>query len=560
MRGVPPVFIHRRGGQDLLATGKVAPGGRLFKFENERAAGCGWGPEGVDVSLFDGRVNPQSIESDIAMFVSFLVSTLQFLGVFFLVLVVFNLMIVVHELGHFLAARWRGLRVDKFQIWFGKCIWKKTINGVQYGLGTIPAGGFVMLPQMAMEAVEGKAEGDEPLPPVSPLDKIIVAFAGPLFSFLLAIAFAVVVWIVKYPESRNANSTTIGFVEEDSPAERAGLRPGDEVRKVNGRAVTTFGGMSESIQWEVLSSKENELRFDVVREGQPMAIAVEAPVPKIPDSVKWYQRIFLRPPLRQVGVGPRSTPVLVGKVMENSPAAEAGLREGDQILGMDGRPIYHFYAILQHVSRAKPETVKFRLLREGKEVEISVRPRVPEDPGDFPAEPRIGMGEMQEGDPRRPLQFRDNQLKRDTPLALIVKPLKTMYNTITAVTTPGTGVSAMHLSGAPMIVYIYYKLFKNPDGWRLVLWFSVFLNVNLAIMNLLPIPVLDGGHITMSLYEMLVRRPIPAEFMKVVYSGCAFLLFGFMIFIAGFDFRDIFTDVTVQQKRPFRFLETGATP
>ena len=145
-------------------------------------------------------------------------------------------------------------------------------------------------------------------------------------------------------------------------------------------------------------------------------------------------------------------------------------------------------------------------------------------------------------------------------MALIVKPLKTMYNTLTAVTTPGTGVNAMHLSGAPMIVYIYYKLFKNPDGWRLVLWFSVFLNVNLAIMNLLPIPVLDGGHITMSLYEMVVRRPIPAEIMKVLYSGCALLLFGFMIFIAGFDFRDIFSDVSTQQKKPFRFLETGATP
>ncbi len=494
------------------------------------------------------------------MVVSFLVSTLQFLGVFFLVLVVFNLMIVVHELGHFLAARWRGLRVDKFQIWFGKCIWKKTINGVQYGLGTIPAGGFVLLPQMAMEAVEGKIESEEPLPPVSPMDKIIVAFAGPLFSFLLAIFFAVVVWIVKYPESRASNSTTIGFVEADSPAERAGLQPGDVVRTVNGRQVTTFGGMSESIQWEVMSSKDNLLRFEVVRDGKTLVIPVEAPVPKIPDSVKWHQRLFLRPPFRQVGVGPESTPVLVGKVMENSPAAEAGLKEGDQILRLEGKPIYHFYAILQHVSRVKPETVNFQLLRDGKQIEIAVHPRVPEDLGDFPKEPRIGMGEMQEGDPRRPLQFRDNQLKRDTPMALIVKPLKTMYNTLTAVTTPGTGVNAMHLSGAPMIVYIYYKLFKNPDGWRLVLWFSVFLNVNLAIMNLLPIPVLDGGHITMSIYEMVVRRPIPAEIMKVLYSGCALLLFGFMIFIAGFDFRDIFSDVSTQQKKPFRFLETGATP
>ena len=94
-----------------------------------------------------------------------------------IVVALFNVIIFVHELGHFLAAKWRGLRVDRFQIWFGKPIWKKEINGVQYGLGWIPAGGFVALPQMApMEAVEGKnrepgepEEKEKPLPPVKPI-------------------------------------------------------------------------------------------------------------------------------------------------------------------------------------------------------------------------------------------------------------------------------------------------------------------------------------------------------------------------------------------------------
>ena len=117
------------------------------------------------------------------------------------VLVLFNLLIFVHELGHFLAARWRGLKVERFAIWFGKPIWKTKINGVEYVLGCIPAGGYVSLPQMAsMEAIEGKTDKPaEPLPPISALDKIIVAFFGPLFSFGLAIAFAIVVWAVGRP-------------------------------------------------------------------------------------------------------------------------------------------------------------------------------------------------------------------------------------------------------------------------------------------------------------------------------------------------------------------------
>ena len=109
------------------------------------------------------------------------------------VVVLFNLLIVVHELGHFLAARWRGLYIEKFGVWFGKPLWKKTINGVQYSLGSLPFGGFVALPQLApMDIIEGKADLDRAkLPRISALDKIIVAFAGPLFSFGLAVLFAV---------------------------------------------------------------------------------------------------------------------------------------------------------------------------------------------------------------------------------------------------------------------------------------------------------------------------------------------------------------------------------
>ena len=98
------------------------------------------------------------------------------------VVVLFNLLIVVHELGHFLAARWRGLFIEGFGVWFGKPLWKRTINGVQYSLGSIPFGGFVKLPQLApMDIIEGKADVErEKLPTISALDKIIVAIAGPL--------------------------------------------------------------------------------------------------------------------------------------------------------------------------------------------------------------------------------------------------------------------------------------------------------------------------------------------------------------------------------------------
>src|SRR3954465_8954455 len=135
--------------------------------------------------------------------------TIKVILVILEVLLLFNLLIAVHELGHFLAAKWRGLKIDRFAIWFGKPVWKKRIGGVEYALGWIPAGGYVALPQMAtMEAIEGKSENsDQPLPAISALDKIIVAFAGPLFSFMLAVVFAVVVWAVGKPVSAAGDST-----------------------------------------------------------------------------------------------------------------------------------------------------------------------------------------------------------------------------------------------------------------------------------------------------------------------------------------------------------------
>ena len=281
----------------------------------------------------------------------------KFLLTFLLVIAIFNLMIIVHELGHFLAAKWRGFVIEEFGVWFGKAIWKKKFGGVWFSVGSLPFGGFVKLPQMAaMDAVEGHSEiPADKLPPVTPLSKIIVAFAGPLFSFLLAVAFAVIVWIAGRPVSEAEATTVIGAVEPDSPAAEVKLQPGDKILSIDGYKVTRWGGMGkDSITWRIVSSEGETLDMQVQRGNEVIEVH---PKPNIPDTKFWQRKAH-----RQLLIEPAETP-LVGKVNRGAPAEQAGVRAGDRILKMNGRPIYSFNDLAAVAAEHPGEPARFTIGR-----------------------------------------------------------------------------------------------------------------------------------------------------------------------------------------------------
>ena len=440
-------------------------------------------------------------------------------------LLALNLLIFVHELGHFLAGRWRGMKIDRFAIWFGKPIWKKKINGVEYALGWIPAGGYVSLPQMAtMEAIEGKAEDSEqPLPPVSPLDKIIVAFAGPLFSFLLAILFALIVWQVGKPVNASEDSPILGWVVPDGPAWKAGLRPGDKVDAIDGKPVNAFGPPAQdSITWRVITSESTNIAVTYSRGDQKATVQIEP----FKRQTRWYERKALR----QILVGPIQ-PALIYEVASNSPAASAGLQRGDEIVALNGQKILSFAAV-QHaedeMTNLNAAPVAFTIRRGTEEFERSLLAVKPLSPTN--ALPSLGIMTWQGNT--------NTTLSHPGPWEQIEASAGQIFATIGAVFSKKTDIGVQQLGGAVMIIRVYKNLFENDNGWRLVLWFSVLLNVNLAMLNLLPLPVLDGGHILLSLVELVRRRPVSPRILNYIQSGFAVLLIGFMLFIAFFDTGD----------------------
>lgn len=459
-------------------------------------------------------------------------STLTTIAIIFGVVMLFNFMIFVHELGHFFAARWRGLYVDRFQIWFGRPIWKKTINGVQWGLGWIPAGGFVSLPQMApMEAIEGSAELPKDLKPVSPLDKIIVAAAGPVASFLLAVLFAVAVWLVGKPDIE-MGVTTVGFVAPESPAAQAGILPGDKIVKVDGRPVSKWAGNMEGVRELIMLGEGDQVVFTVQRPGVDgeMEIACGFSIPE----TEWWQRSGMR----QVGLM-QAIPCVVGDVLPHSPASYAGLEPGDTVTAANGVRIWSPAALDALLKKGGPLLLDVTD-KNGAARQVSVQGRLPENWYDSRdgsllkgAQPILGVAWDLSAAGR-------DVTVHPTPWAQIKQSLKWMGDTLAKVVAPGSSVGVEHLSGPVGIANQFYKMFSVEEGWKLALWFSVVLNVNLAILNILPLPVVDGGHVVMNAIELIFRRPLNVKVLEFVQFGFVFLLMGFFLFVTFKDVGDFF--------------------
>ncbi len=539
-----------------------------------------------------------------------MLTVIKFIGIFLEVLLLFNFVIFFHELGHFLAAKWRGLIVEEFAIWFGKPIWRKKIGGVWFALNSIPFGGYVKLPQLANGDVEGSSEYPAGTVPVAkPKDKIIVAAAGPLFSFLLACIFAVIVWQIGRPVDESSGTTTIGEVKSNSPAEKAGLKAGDQILSIDGIPVKRFIGQGkDAIMWRIVRSEGETLPIVVKRGDQELTFN--------PTPIKPEKTYLTRTKTREIGISPATTPLIskvdpgsvaavaglkphdfithangqklytpfgISDYLSNNPVEElnltverktkngietlelpfkpklpkvafleidspgmrAGLKVNDRIVSVDGNAMRSANALLKYIVKRKTESTKFIVERDGKALpEISVKP----------AEAKLEEGGTR---PRIGVSFDDDFgltydphgrgiTSHQGPWEQVAQSSMAIVNTLDAVTSSKSDISIQHLGGPVMMMRIYYLLFEQEDGWKLAFWFSVMLNVNLALMNLLPIPPLDGSHITFATIAAIKGRPEAADELAnskpvqwFVTAG-TLMIMGFMLYVTFFDLQDVF--------------------
>jgi len=426
-------------------------------------------------------------------------------------LVLFGLTVAAHEFGHFWAARKMGLVVERFAIGFGPKIYGKVIDGVEWQVNLLPLGGFVQLPQMSpAEGIEGKpGEEHKDLPPASPGAKIFTALAGPVASLALGVACAFGVWIFGVPTNMTYRTTTIGWVEPASPAAKAGILPGDKILAIDGQKPERWAGRPGAVVESILLGIDHEILLELDRAGREIVT-----VRLIPEPDKELEG------LRKLGFEMYPAQAAwVDKVIEGGPAARAGILPGEKLVSVGGQKIWNPAAVKAAVESGA-EVLEFGIEdAQGKIRTVSLRP-----------EKALNRKDRMIGVVWKPSELR---VTHPTPQEQVGSAAGLVFRTLRALVSPASHVGVQHLSG-PLGIFERLVSLLQTDP-RLVLYFSVVLNVNLAVLNLLPIPVLDGGHILFSVIEAIRRRQIRSKTVERIQTAFVILLAGFFLLVTYHD-------------------------
>ena len=411
----------------------------------------------------------------------------------FYALVAIFVAVTFHEAGHFVVARWTGVHVVRFCVGFGKRLvsWRDR-HGTEFAIAAIPLGGYVRL----YDRRDADAAEHAPADPVlaersydrlKPQWRIAIALGGPAANFVLAF---LLYWLVAVIGTTVA--TPIASVEADSDLHRAGMRSGEEITAVDGQAVETWAEIGTALVARLGDTGTIDIdTVDPARDGSSQRYAVSV--------VNWHAKSEDPDPLRSLGLG-MLRPAVVGAVVAGEPGEQAGILAGDRIVRVNGEPVTQWGEFVAHV-QASPETAMLvSVERDGGARTLRVTPRLEFDErGD-----EIGfLGLAPGGAP--------TYLARKNPLAAIGDALDKTW-AFTALTVQLIGkmatldVSPKNVAGPITIAKVSGDTARAGISPYLTL--LAILSINLGIINLLPIPILDGGVVVFNAVELMRRKPL----------------------------------------------------
>ncbi|RMH22705.1 MAG: RIP metalloprotease RseP [Gammaproteobacteria bacterium] len=422
----------------------------------------------------------------------------SFLNSAFFFVLALGVLITVHEFGHFWVARRCGVKVLKFSIGFGSALWSRTgRDGVEYVLAVIPLGGYVKM----LDESEGPVDPEEVSyafnrKPVG--QRLLIALAGPLANFLLAILLYTVVFI----SGIEGLKPVIGEVNPDGLAAQAGLQQGDEILQIGNDKVSSW----QQAAFVLLNGYMDRSRVNIlVKDQQGKSHSVEIDFSQIAEMEQ--ERIDV---LRFLGITPYypDIPPIVGQVQPEGAAARAGLQSGDRILTVDQEKIESWQEWVEKIRRNPDQTLVIKLLRQEREMTLQIRPESRTSGEEIYG--FIGVAPNRE---QIQALMQDYRVTVAYPahIALLQAAQKTWEMSRLTLQVLGKillgEASVSNLSGPISIAQ--YAGDTASAGLNSYLLFLAVISISLGVLNLLPIPVLDGGHILFYCYEGIRRKPLP---------------------------------------------------
>jgi regulator of sigma E protease len=423
----------------------------------------------------------------------------DFLTSLIAVIAVLGFMILIHEFGHYAVAKWLGVRVEQFAIGFGTRLVGFRRGETDYRINAIPLGGYVKM--SGENPMDQRSDDPREFLNHPRWHRFLIAIAGPTMNVLLAIFLLTTVNMVHYEYPAVYDQPpVIGWVVKDTAASRAGFEVGDRITRIDG---------VENPTWEQVYIKE------ALSPGQPLDVRVDRDGKTLDKTV-----VPEAAGVDEIGLAgwtPKESSVTITDLVEGMPAEKAGLKEGDKILTMDGKPVPALAAMIDSLKVTRDQPITLTVLRDGQEKTFTVQPVY------YEKSYRIGIGSVEMKVKTLPFaQAMRLSLHENRQNALLILELvKKMAQ---------RKISMRSIEGPIRIGQAAGEAARRK-GWTPLMGLTAAISLNLGIFNLLPIPILDGGVILFLLIESLMQRDISLAIKERVYQAAFVFLVLFAVMV-----------------------------